>query len=535
MPLVVIRRDFAVPSLRKLRWELLGLRIQQFTPVGQYVTERSIVVRNHLVARTGSRKKTLLIGVLLPSNKINKNVLLYRKLQPAGHLNYPIFTPWKRRVKALGQTAAQVIAVSGGSTGFDVQHYLGLSLLRFGGTISASSAPVGGATIPDAPTIGPATAGNAKAFVTFSAPGNDGGSPITGYTATSTPGSFTGTGTSPITVNGLTNGTNYTFTVHATNSVGNSVESAKSVIVTPNVPNAGAPTNLYMTLQGQTSPNSTTAPPAPQSPNSLTIVWDISAGASSYNVYRSVNGGGFTLYATNVLSNIFTDSAATNCVGSTPGSNGPPPVLNYSANTYQYKVTAIVGGVETAQSGTQSFVLYRNGAGPSVSGGGGWGGDFSFPNPGINVFVNYNDTVGDTNGCVSFTFNSAFAGFQPYVGNNANTWNLWSKAFNFLNFDLKPTIVGQTWNINTLRVGDVPIFNNVGGQTSIDVTTFGPAPVNGTWGTYKAPLTTILHDFGSNGAGPAVDQYAVYKFAIQDSTGNASGQWYMRNVYYSPT
>ena len=77
------------------------------------------------------------------------------------------------------------------------------------------------ATVPGAPTVGTATAGNAQATVTFTAPASNGGSPITGYTVTSAPGGLTGTGTtSPITVTGLTNGTAYTFTVKATNAIG---------------------------------------------------------------------------------------------------------------------------------------------------------------------------------------------------------------------------------------------------------------------------------------------------------------------------
>lgn len=88
-------------------------------------------------------------------------------------------------------------------------------------------------TAPAAPTIGVATAGNGSASVAFTANGT-GGSPITGFTATSTPGNFTGSGTtSPVTVPGLANGTAYTFTVHATNAVGNSLESAASNSVTP--------------------------------------------------------------------------------------------------------------------------------------------------------------------------------------------------------------------------------------------------------------------------------------------------------------
>ncbi len=93
---------------------------------------------------------------------------------------------------------------------------------------------VSSATVPGAPTIGTATAGNAAATVNFTAPSSDGGSAITRYTVTSSPGGVTATGTaSPITVSGLTNGTAYTFTVTATNAIGTGPASAQSNSVTP--------------------------------------------------------------------------------------------------------------------------------------------------------------------------------------------------------------------------------------------------------------------------------------------------------------
>ena len=95
------------------------------------------------------------------------------------------------------------------------------------------------ASVPGAPTIGTATAGNAQASVPFTSPASNGGSPITSYTATSTPGSFTGTltqaGSGTITVTGLAN-TAYTFTVKATNAVGTGAASAASNSVTPVAP-----------------------------------------------------------------------------------------------------------------------------------------------------------------------------------------------------------------------------------------------------------------------------------------------------------
>lgn len=61
----------------------------------------------------------------------------------------------------------------------------------------------------------------------------------TSYTVLSSPGSFTGSGTSsPITVSGLTAGTAYTFQVRAINSVGAGPYSAASNSVTPVVPSA---------------------------------------------------------------------------------------------------------------------------------------------------------------------------------------------------------------------------------------------------------------------------------------------------------
>jgi len=104
-------------------------------------------------------------------------------------------------------------------------------------------------TFPGAPTIGTATGGNAQASVTFTAPASTGGSSITSYTVTSSPGGLTGTGaSSPITVTGLTNGTAYTFTVQAT-SFATGPASAASNSVTPSA--VVAPSSVeYLVVAG---------------------------------------------------------------------------------------------------------------------------------------------------------------------------------------------------------------------------------------------------------------------------------------------
>lgn len=89
-------------------------------------------------------------------------------------------------------------------------------------------------TVADAPTITNVAAGNNIATITFTAPAYNGLTPITSYTATLQPGNISVTGTtSPILVTGLTNLSQYSISLVATNEVGNSAAATSTVTPVP--------------------------------------------------------------------------------------------------------------------------------------------------------------------------------------------------------------------------------------------------------------------------------------------------------------
>lgn len=224
---------------------------------------------------------------------------------------------------------------------------------------------------PGAPTIGTATPGNTQASVSFTPPGSAGTSPITGYTVTSSPGSFTASGAgSPLVVTGLTNGTAYTFTVTATNAVGTGVASAasNSVVPAPVTP-PGAPTNITATAGNAQASVSFSAPgndggsaitgyTVTSSPGNFTAT-----GASSPIVVTGLTNGTtytFTVTAANV-SGSSAASTASNTV--TPGTTpGAPTIASVMGGNTQVSVAfappASNGGLTildyTATCGTQS-------------------------------------------------------------------------------------------------------------------------------------------------------------------------------------
>ena len=147
-------------------------------------------------------------------------------------------TPGDKRVTVDGETTTAT--VDGLTNGTAYTFTVTATNTVGDSTASDPSNSVTPAVVPTAPTDAQAVPGDGSAEVSWAKTAGN-GSPVTGYTVTSTPGgkSVTVDGeTTTATVDGLTNGTAYTFTVTATNTVGDSTASDPSNSVTP----AGVPT-----------------------------------------------------------------------------------------------------------------------------------------------------------------------------------------------------------------------------------------------------------------------------------------------------
>jgi len=175
---------------------------------------------------TSSNSQQVTVSYTAPSNDGGSAITSYTATSNPGGITGTLSQAGSGSITVLGLTNGVTYTFTVTAT-----NAIGTSV------VSAASNPVTPAAVHFSPTITGVTSGDGEVSVAFSAPVDNGGSTITSYTATSTPGGFTRTvnqaGSGTITVPGLTNGTAYSFTVIATNSAGTSSPSAASNAVAP--------------------------------------------------------------------------------------------------------------------------------------------------------------------------------------------------------------------------------------------------------------------------------------------------------------
>jgi hypothetical protein len=251
------------------------------------------------------------------------------------------------------------------------------------GAESGASLAVTPRSVPGTPTGVSGTPGNGQVALSWTAPGDDGGAAITGYTVTpyigataQTPVVFNSTATTQ-TITGLTNGTAYTFKVKATNAAGSGADSTASSAITPRtVP--GAPTGVTATAGNTVVDLSWTAPASNGGSgiSAYTVTPYVGATAQTPVVFNSAatsqtitgltNGTAYTfkVKATNAAGT-GADSAASNAAtpkalpGAPTGVTGTPgnaqvvlswtaPASNGGSPITGYTVTPFIGA--TAQT-----------------------------------------------------------------------------------------------------------------------------------------------------------------------------------------
>ena len=294
-------------------------------------------------------------------------------------------------ITAVATATSTSIAVTGLTAG--IPYTFTVTATNAVGT-GASSTPSNAVTpvdVPGAPLNVAATRGNGQVTVTWTAPAGDGGDPITTYTVTSNPGAKTASTTAAVltaVVSGLVNGTEYTFTVRATNAFGTGAGSAQSDPATPatlpdpptNVTALGGNEQALVSWQAPVSDGGDTISQytVTSSPDALTgasspgdlFAWVLGLDAeTSYTfVVTAANGIGTS-----------SPSAPSNSI--VPGNFSPvviAPNTNFSEGSAEIRQVATFTDVETAQTRTATIdwgdgststgiVVESNGAG-TVSG-----------------------------------------------------------------------------------------------------------------------------------------------------------------------
>jgi len=222
-----------------------------------------------------------------------------------------------------------------------------------------------------------------SANVVFCAPPLNGNPPIKYYVATSSPGNITATltqsGSGTITVNGLTTGSTYTFSVTAYNAFGPSVSSTVTAGITMNtVPDAPI---IGTAARISTGTSATVIFTAPANNGGLTITKYIATSSGSAVTATLSQAGSGTITVTGLtIGNTYTFTVvAVNSLGASQSSSASNCVAFPAApSSYSYVTAGTYSWVAPAGVNSVSVVAIGGGGGAAASGVSGNGGDSYF-------------------------------------------------------------------------------------------------------------------------------------------------------------
>lgn len=227
-----------------------------------------------------------------------------------------------------------------------------------GDSVASSAVSATPRTTPDAPDAPDVTVANHSLVVSWTAPVSDGGAAITQYVVTATAGSSVKTCTTSsltCTVTGLTNGTEYSVTVSASNVAGSSSDSSPTLAIPSTVPSA--PTNVAASRVLDTITVTWTAPGsnggdpitgytvtavASDSSDDVTCSWSAGDGALTCDLTGVVNTANYLISV--VATNSNGDSAASNSTSSAGYSvPGAPTIVSITPGNTQLTVVITPG------------------------------------------------------------------------------------------------------------------------------------------------------------------------------------------------
>jgi len=363
-----------------------------------------------------------------------------------------------------------------------------------------------------------------------------------------------------------TGATTYNWTQTAQDSSTPTPQTASAAQSIQVVAAGTVPTLVQLLLQGQTFAGQGDLDAGdpdrvqPVNPNYAMIGWQGLTSATSYNIYRAtipvgsqatgtLNYGttpyasitaaaaatkysGYVSSATgsNVVSGIncaWDSTAETNCCNGTrgasiTGTNGSnngtlSPGDMWAATGYSYKVSAIVGGVETALSAAHYAIFIANGQKIMCLD--------SFNDGAVNYAATDGGTTpsGNTK-TLKFSSNggSTFY-FNPYAGNGSTEFNMNARAFNYVELNVKAN-----------QAGDLQIVcENEGDNYIIIKSPYTPATVTevylssyatfvvGEYVHFKIPLADIATDVYRG------RQNAFYKFGSLTAPYGQTTVWWI--------